>query len=47
MYAEPFAPHHRAHFQAYYQEFAAVFAMNVLLLSKLLHDLPVDSDDPE
>ena len=32
MYAEPFAPHHRAHFHAYYQEFAAVFALDTLEL---------------
>ncbi len=32
MYAEPFAPHHRAHFHAYYQEFAAVFALDTLQL---------------
>jgi hypothetical protein len=32
MYAEPFAPHHRAHFGACYQEFAAVFALDTLEL---------------
>ena len=27
MFAEPDAPHHRAHFRAYYQDAAAVFAI--------------------
>jgi hypothetical protein len=27
MYSEPFAPHHRPHFHAYYQEMAAVFGL--------------------
>jgi hypothetical protein len=27
MYAEPFAPHHRPHFHAYYQEGTAVFGI--------------------
>ena len=39
MYAEPFAPHHRAHFHAYYQEFAAVFALDTLEL--IAGDLPL------
>jgi hypothetical protein len=28
MYAEPFAPHHLAHFHAYYQEAVAVYGLD-------------------
>jgi hypothetical protein len=30
MYAEPFAPHHRSHFHAYYQESAAIYDLATL-----------------
>jgi hypothetical protein len=39
MYAEPFAPHHQPHFHAYYQEFAAVFALDTLEI--IAGELPV------
>ena len=39
MYAELFAPHHRAHFHAYYQEFAAVLALDTLEI--IAGELPV------
>jgi len=30
MYSEPFAPHHRPHFHAYYQEHVVVYSLNPL-----------------
>jgi hypothetical protein len=32
MYVEPFAPHHRPHFHAHYQEFVAVYSLDALEL---------------
>lgn len=41
MYAEPGAPHHRSHFHAYFQDDAAVFAIdNIELLAGSLPRRP-------
>ena len=32
MYAEPFAPHHRPHFHAYYQDSVGVYAIDTIEL---------------
>jgi hypothetical protein len=39
MYAEPFAPHHRPHFHAYYQGSAAVYSLDPI--EALSGSLPV------
>ena len=38
MFAEPGAPHHRPHFHAYYQGFAAVFGIETIEM--IAGDLP-------